>query len=244
MALKNTNMNLILTMAGKYSRFTQEGYKLPKYLLPWGNNPILCEIIHNLNKDKVFNNIFLIANINDDIYMPHVKKILLTLGYPPDNLITIPDTSGQVETAILGIKKIEEKYGKLTNHVIFHNIDTILYDRDFTTLHETLNKYDGYIDVFKSNNHDYSYVREENGLINSVTEKILISDKATSGLYGFSSVDKFLNFCNKNNLYMSEVYQNMIENNKKIISGELFNENNTIVLGTPLEYLKSAYKYL
>ena len=28
-------MNLILTMAGKYSRFKEEGYTIPKFLLPW-----------------------------------------------------------------------------------------------------------------------------------------------------------------------------------------------------------------
>ena len=44
-------MNLILTMAGRYSRFVNEGYRIPKYLLPWGNKPILSEILYELNKD-------------------------------------------------------------------------------------------------------------------------------------------------------------------------------------------------
>lgn len=29
-------MDLFLTMAGEYSRFKNEGYQIPKFLLPWG----------------------------------------------------------------------------------------------------------------------------------------------------------------------------------------------------------------
>ena len=52
-------MNLILTMCGKYSRFTTEGYKIPKFLLPWGNHCILSEILQQM---KGFSDIYLIAN--------------------------------------------------------------------------------------------------------------------------------------------------------------------------------------
>ena len=55
-------MNLIITMAGRYSRFVDEGYKMPKYLLPWGDKSILNEIILELNKHSDFDNIYLIAN--------------------------------------------------------------------------------------------------------------------------------------------------------------------------------------
>ena len=49
------NMNLILTMAGKYSRFVNEGYKIPKYLLPWSNHTILSEILFNITKKEKYN---------------------------------------------------------------------------------------------------------------------------------------------------------------------------------------------
>ena len=46
-------MNLVFTMAGKYSRFKLFGSKVPKYLLPLSNGTVLFKIIelykHSLN---------------------------------------------------------------------------------------------------------------------------------------------------------------------------------------------------
>ena len=50
-------MNLILTMAGKYSRFKNEGFRLPKFLLPWGDKSILSEILSEMSPH--FNNVYL-----------------------------------------------------------------------------------------------------------------------------------------------------------------------------------------
>ena len=56
-----TKMNLILTMAGRYSRFINEGYKIPKYLLPWGKRSILSEILSIMNHNNTFENIYVIV---------------------------------------------------------------------------------------------------------------------------------------------------------------------------------------
>jgi dTDP-glucose pyrophosphorylase len=234
-------MNLILTMAGRYSRFVNEGYRIPKYLLPWGNKPILSEILYELNKDGMFKNVFLIANKRDEIYMPHVKDILKSLNIPIENLFLISDTDGQAETAFQAIENIQNKFNEIEGPIVFHNIDTILYNRNFSNLHGLLISNDGYIDVFKSSNHNYSYVLIEDGKVQSIVEKMVISDKATSGLYGFSSVEVFYEFYSKDVLYISDLYQKMIKNGSKIVISEMHYEKDTIVLGTPSEYLTSAY---
>jgi hypothetical protein len=234
-------MNLILTMAGRYSRFTNEGYKFPKYLLPWGKNSILYEIIIHLNKGDAFKNIYLIANKRDMIYMSHVRSIIRSLGKPVDSLFLISDTKGQAETAYLAIKKITERHGEISGPILFHNIDTILYNRNFSNLPEIMLDYDGYIDVFKSNNHAYSYVLSDKNIVKSIAEKVLISDNATSGLYGFSNSDKFLNCYDEKDLYISDIYKRMLDNGDNIVIGEISDENQTIVLGTPTEYLNSSY---
>jgi NDP-sugar pyrophosphorylase family protein len=241
MALKKKKMNLILTMAGRYSRFVNEGYRMPKYLLPWGSKTLLSEIITELDKDHVFRNIFLIANKRDEIYMPHVRQILKSLGKPVENLILISDTSGQAETANNAIINIQNNHGKLIGPIIFHNIDTILYKRDLSGLQNILSKYSAYIDVFKSSNHSYSYVLTENKIAKSIAEKIVISDKATSGLYGFSNTDKFFEFYTKEDIYISNLYKKMIQRKEQIIVSDMHDENDTIVLGTPSEYLTAAY---
>jgi dTDP-glucose pyrophosphorylase len=231
-------MNLILTMAGKYSRFKNEGYKLPKYLLPWGNRTILSEILNELLKSKSIENVFLIVNKADSDFFSHLKKIMLYYKIDDKNLIQLPDTNGQAQSAFLGISEVE-KFHKLHGPIIFHNIDTILYNRDVEAIKETLKKYDGHIDVFNSNNHDYSYVLLKNNMVSEISEKVLISDLATSGLYGFSSSELFLdNYENEN--YISEIYKKLINNHKQISVSKNYSEKETIVLGTPSEYLRNS----
>jgi len=234
-------MNLILTMAGQYQRFIDEGYRIPKYLLPWGDKTILHTIINELNTNKCFDNVFLVANKRDDIYMPHVRRINKSLGIPAENLILISDTLGQVHTAYEALLIIEHIINDNSQPVAFHNIDTILYNRNFTKLSDMLKKYDGFVDVFRSNNHNYSYVLEKNNIINAIEEKILISDLATSGFYAFSNITIFKEHFNENDHYISQLYKHMINNNCKIIISEPATEKDTIVLGTPSSYLTSSY---
>lgn len=53
----------------------------------------------------------------------------------------------------------------------------------------------------------------------------------------FMDYQTFLNYYDKETLYISEVYQKMIDDGKQIVISEC----DTIVLGTPSEYLTSAY---
>jgi NDP-sugar pyrophosphorylase family protein len=233
-------MNLILTMAGKYSRFTKEGYKIPKYLLPWGNHSILSEILKNFTKQYKFENIYLIANENDNKFFPHLYKIQEFYNIPKDNLITVSDTSGQAETANMGISKIELK-SKIEGSIVFHNIDTILYNRDFKNIENYLLKNDGFIDLFKANNQEYSYVLLNGNYIKEISEKIIISNIATSGMYAFSSVDIFKKYYENKN-YISEMYKSMIRDKLSIITDTIYSENETLVLGTPFEYFNLSHK--
>ena len=236
-----TKMNLIITMAGRYSRFINEGYRLPKYLLPWGNKSILNEIILQLNANSDFENIYLIANKRDEIYLPHLKKITKSLGIPLENIFLISDTQGQAETANVGVKEIFNKFGKLNGNIVFHNIDTILYNRNMSVLPVFLEKNYGYIDIFESNNHAYSYILLEEGNVKSIAEKIVISNNATSGLYAFRDVNVFNDFYENNMVYITDIYKGMIEKNINIVTSEVYSEEDTIVLGTPSEYLDKAY---
>jgi NDP-sugar pyrophosphorylase family protein len=227
-------MNLILTMAGKYSRFTKEGYKIPKYLLPWGNHTILSEILKNFTKEYQFKNIYLIVNENDKNFFPHLNKIQEYYNISKNNLVIISDTKGQAETANIGISKIE-LVSKVEGPILFHNIDTILYNRNFKNIETSLLKNDGFIDLFKANNHEYSYVLLNNNYIKEISEKILISNLATSGMYGFSSIDIFKKYYSNNN-FISEIYKGMIKDKLNIITDTIYAENETLVLGTPFEY--------
>src|SRR3990167_4512076 len=225
-------MNLILTAAGKYSRFREAGYNIPKYLLPFGNRSILSEILHHLVHNPVVEKVYLVANVADEPFFGHVRKIMEAHGLEKDNIIMIADTRGQAETAYKALRHIRMK-----GSVLFHNIDTILYNRDLEAIANALKECDGYIDVFRSQNHAYSYVVEKEGRVSMISEKVLVSDLATSGLYGFKDTEEF-EYHEDGFTYISEVYKSMIDYGRVVKIGKVHDEKNTIVLGTPEDYLK------
>ncbi|WP_216178931.1 hypothetical protein [Polynucleobacter sp. 80A-SIGWE] len=238
-------MNLILTMAGQYQRFVREGYKIPKYLLPWGDRSILSTVLLELNREQAFDNIYLIANHRDEAYFPHVRSIMQAQGIPNSNLVAIHDTKGQAETAKMGVDKVSELTDSVNSPIIFHNIDTILRNRDLKAVEGILKVNAGYIDVFYANNHEYSYVLSEvSGMITDIAEKIVVSNLATSGFYGFNSINTFLKYYKPEDLYISSIYKKMIEGRESIIASREHKEVDTIVLGTPFEYMNAASTYL
>ena len=237
---ENERMNLIITMAGRSMRFKDDGYKIPKYLLPWGDTPVLNKILTELTRSKSFDNVYLIANKKDIEFMPHVHKIMRTRKIPIENLFLIHSTKSQAGDASVGIKKKIKRFEILEGSICFHNIDTILYNRNFEKVKGMLLSYDGYIDTFVSNNHSYSYVVEHKGTLVNIAEKIVISDTATSGLYGFSSAYMYLKHYDGQQ-YISEVYQKMLKNGCEIRIGDRHTETVTIVLGTPEAYNSASY---
>ncbi len=228
-------MNLILTMAGKYSRFKDEGFRIPKFLLPWGSRSILGEILFEMR--PYFDNVYLIANKNDSEFLVHVSQIMKKNNIPQANLLSINDTDSQSETLLTGINQ----FPKIDGPIIVHNIDTILYGRDFKKIRNELSKKDGYIDIFHSNNPNYSYIINDKNKVINISEKTLISSNASSGMYGFSSagvVEKYYV-----NGYISEIYQKMIADDLNISSGKIHSLDDTIVLGTPNEYSSLSYLF-
>jgi NDP-sugar pyrophosphorylase family protein len=235
-------MNLILTMAGIYQRFAKEGYKIPKYLLPWGEKTILSSILDCLDVNKAFKNVILIANARDHVYAPHILATLRSFGLSESNLLMIDGSSGQAESAVMGMNALYKMCPAANDQsVLIHNIDTILLGRNFPEIKNILTECDGYIDVFSSTNHSYSYVllNDTNQVID-IAEKMVISNLATSGLYGFRSPAIFEYFYRADDIYIASIYKRMVEQERKIVVGDIHKEIDTIVLGTPFDYLNAS----
>lgn len=235
-------MYLILTMAGRYSRFTNAGYKLPKYLLPWGNKTILAKILSEMKKDSSFEGIYLIANKKDMDYAPHILATMNALSIHQENLIFIADTSGQAQTAAIGIEKALSKGLPKDAGIVFHNVDTILYGRDYSQISNNLQANDAFIDIFSSHNQQYSYViLNENQLVEDLAEKKVVSELATSGMYGFKSANQFFQYYDsQSDIYITDIYKKMLLEGLKISVSPLHSEKDTVVLGTPEEYIQKS----
>jgi dTDP-glucose pyrophosphorylase len=234
-------MILIVSMAGRYVRFRESGYTVPKYLLPWEDRPMLASVLEGLLEGDAFSEVLLVANLRDREFEPDIRRVLWSAGLPDGSLVFIDDTAGQAQTALLGVRTSVERGTDPATKVCFHNTDTILHGRDFASVDRALDDHAGYIDVFAADNPQYAYVVvSPEGLVSAVAEKHVISPTASSGFYGFESLDTYLDRAQKSTwkgeFYVIDVYRSMIASGARIAANAIEPGHETIVLGTPLEY--------
>ena len=86
---------LIITAAGKASRFHDVGYDQPKYLLPWINSKsILKNIIDELTSSKLINYVQLVVNKREQFFEDKIRNDL-----PEDinaDIVFVRDTMGRL----------------------------------------------------------------------------------------------------------------------------------------------------
>ena len=236
-------MYLLITMAGLYTRFSPFSYQVPKYLLPLSNRTVLHQVLANLLKDGVFERVLLVANERDSAFKPQIVSTIKEFGFTDSDLIFIGDTQGQAETALIGGEAVGQ--GGKDVGIAVHNVDTILLQRDMWSYNDQLNSSACVIDVFTANNKEYSYVQvsDKNEVV-SIREKVVISNIASSGLYCFESINLMLQCLREsienNESYISHGIRQLLSQGKQITIGPIYNENQTIVVGTPEEYVEAA----
>ena len=226
-------------MAGEYTRFLNFSSAIPKYLLPTKDGLVLDAVLKPYAESNIFNEVILVCNEKDKKFHNIVEERLISFSKSKINLIYIKNSISQVDTAIQAVNT--EKDNSHNRPFLIANIDTILLSRNFLQIKKDLESADGLIDTFTAYDKAYSYImlNEKKNVIN-IKEKIQISDIAASGLYGFNSSNQFLNLTDKISNKVknfSELYQYMIENNKIIKTFHNSYSKNTIVVGTPSQYL-------
>lgn len=238
-------MNLVICMAGRNTRFHDVGIDIPKYLLPLSGRPVIEMILQNLITSNSFSNVYLVAHQRDIFFQNELQVSLLNLGIDPENLLYIGETKGQADTANESLALLNLNLGE---PVVFHNADTILLNRDTLALKKSLQMGRGSIDVFSAQSPSYSYVDIQNDRILEIVEKRVISNWATSGLYGFPSGEVFQNYFKNfsefslsqsvKELYISDIINLMLADsfNFEPLSHNLIGSSNTLVIGSPEEY--------
>jgi len=243
------NMNLVLTMAGKYSRFKLFGSKVPKYLLPLATKTVLMEVIEQYLSSCPALNIYLIANRADQLFFPIVRSIIKSFESSNIEIIYIDDTLSQVETATCLTNFRNPP--NLQESVSFASIDTILINRKlyFEKLQNISGIKIGFLDTFEGYSSQYSYcLVDEKNTVSHVSEKRVISDEACSGLYGFGTYETFITnakelMIKNRSANFSDLYNHLIEKNINVESLKSVGISNTIVLGTPEEYIKNIHRF-
>jgi len=238
-------MNLVICMAGRNTRFHDVGIDIPKYLLPISGRPVIEIIIQNLVASNSFLNVYLVAHQRDVFFREELEVSLLNLGIDPENLNYIGETKGQADTANESLDILNLNLNK---PIVFHNADTILLGRDIEALKETLQMGHGSIDVFLAESPSYSYVDIQEDRILKIVEKRVISNWATSGLYGFPTAAVFQSYFKKfselteskdaKELYISDIINLMLDDDFffEPLSHDVTKSSATLVIGSPEEY--------
>lgn len=235
-------------MAGKYSRFKLFGNKIPKYLYPLGNDNVLSKIIETITKKNKFSNIYLIANRNDQLFDPIIQSIIKKFKIPNNSLVYIDDTSSQLETTLVCADFFSKK--EKEKPVCFANVDTVVINRkNFFKRLSLCKKKEALIDVFPGQSSNYSFIRpKDDKNVSEVVDYKTISNLACSGLYGFGSfkeMEERAHHTLKENINsnFTKLYNNYIQESQNVYYILSKQRSETIVLGTPEEYVLNLHKF-
>lgn len=229
---KNSELNVLIPMAGAGSRFTEAGYIFPKPLIEVNGNPMIQEVVNNLSITA--NYIYVVQKEHFEKY--HLDYLLNAIT-PNCQIVQVDSiTDGAAITALMAKELIDND-----NPLILANSDQIIdwNSRDF--LYELYNKNaDGGIAIFKSNHPKWSYAKMDSfNLVSEVAEKKPISEHATVGIYywkhGYDFVKYAEQMIEKNirtndEFYICPVYNEAILDNKKIYG---ISVKNMWGIGTP-----------
>jgi HAD superfamily hydrolase (TIGR01509 family) len=183
-----SNVNVVIPMAGLGSRFSTVGYDTPKPFLPVLGKPMYEVVLHNLIPPEVFSR----AEIHLIVRNEHLS---LFHNHPYSNLHLhgIPSLTEGPACTVLTLKEI-------INHdtpLMIANSDQYLewnaMDFYYALSHPD---WDGVISTFHQPNpkdRRWSYVKmNDQGEVTEVAEKTVISEWATTGIYGWKRGSDFV----------------------------------------------------
>lgn len=225
-------MNILIPMAGAGSRFIEAGYKLPKPLIDVYGKPMIGRVIDSLDSQKLDVNFIFVAQNN------HLDMGLRSYLGNKGSIITLNTlTEGAACTTLLASDLINND-----DELVIANCDQYLQWSfyDYITYSRL---YDGCLVTFNSTNPHHSYVKVKKSLVTEVAEKIVISDRASAGIYYFKKGSDYITSANaminkniriNNEFYICPIYNELLTKTKKVSMYEC-DVNNKHMLGTPEE---------
>jgi dTDP-glucose pyrophosphorylase len=214
-------MKILIPMAGEGSRFQKQGYELPKPLIDVNGKPMIQRVVENLMFDGQY--IFLVRKEHLKKY-PSIETLLNKITNNKSTIIVVDKlTEGAACTALLAKELINNDDDLLianSDQHIEYKKENFEYLKKFTSV-------DGIIFCFNATDSKWSFVKLNNEkIICEVAEKKPISDIATCGIYWYRKGSEFVssaenmirkNIRVNNEFYIAPVYNEFIQQNKKLI---------------------------
>lgn len=177
-------MNILFGLCGEGSRFKNNGYDIPKYLIPYNGAPM---IYHSVETLKIPGKIYFIVKVEHLRAYNYLEKMLLALGN--EIIPCYSKTEGAASTLLLAKDYIKDHGESL----ISVNCDQYMNWSPRLFLEELSKNINiSYILTYKEKSDKCSYVKINNDeFVVEVREKKVISDDATVGVYHWSRAKDF-----------------------------------------------------
>ena len=225
-------MNVLIPMAGAGSRFQEQGYDLPKPMIDVCGKPMIQRVVESLSSKKLDINFIFVAQ------REHLELGMKEFLQDKGEIVTINEmTEGAACTTLLAEKFIDNE-----EELVIANCDQYL-QWSFYDFISYSRLYDGCLVTFNSTNPHHSYVKTKKSLVKEVAEKIVISDKASAGIYYFKTGNEYVksaksmidkNIRTNNEFYICPVYNELLINDARVSTYEC-DVHNKHMLGTPEE---------
>ena len=212
------NLNIVIPMAGRGSRFQDAGYSFPKPLIEVNGKPMIQTVVENINiKGK-----YIFICLEEHIKKYNVKE-MLNIIKPGCEVITLNQiTKGAADTVLKAKKFINN-----SNPLIISNSDQYIeWDSNETMYFFNNDKIDGGILTFESTHPKWSYAKvNKKGFVTEVAEKKPISNNATVGIYFYKKGKDYVSCAEtmikndikyNNEFYVCPVYNELIKRGGKI----------------------------
>jgi beta-phosphoglucomutase-like phosphatase (HAD superfamily)/dTDP-glucose pyrophosphorylase len=214
----NSFPNILIPMAGNGSRFFNAGYKDPKPLIDVDGKPMIQRVVENIEIPG--NYIFI---VQAEHYKKYNLQSRLTGLIPGCKIIQVNGvTDGAARTALLAKEHIDN-----SRPLIIANSDQILEWDSSKFIAQLLEiGVDGNMALFFANEDKWSYAKIQNNRIIGVAEKVVISNNASTGIYGWAKGSDYVKYAEQmidknirvnNEFYICPVYNEAIQDNKRIL---------------------------
>jgi NDP-sugar pyrophosphorylase family protein len=230
------NLNIVIPMAGLGTRFINAGLLDPKPLIKVNKKYLIEHSVTSLGIEA--NYIFITKKYENDNYNKKLSNLLKSICPNSTEIQINVSTSGATETVLYA-----KEYINNDNPLIITNCDQIINwnSNDFLNFVKN-NECDGSVVLFKSKDLKNSFAEIKNNLIVKIVEKQNITDNALVGVHYWKNGKDFIDSAEKllnsfraegsPECYISETYNYLIKNNKKIYPYFL-QKHSYIPLGTP-----------
>ena len=231
---------IVIPMAGLSQRFTDAGYRQPKYMLDLAGRTVFAHAVSSFA--SLFGSerfLFIARDIQGT--RAFLERQIAELQLPHSSVAILDrPTRGQADTVRLGLAQADVSPEE---HLTIFNIDT--FRPNFTYPDAAwMKQADGYLEVMPGTDPGFSFVLPDtNGeeRVSRTAEKQVISELASTGLYWFRRSSDFLQAladkpsAGATEQYIAPLYNQLIANGCDIRYDEIKSDD-VVFCGTPAQY--------